>query len=180
MLDTALSDVKLLEPTIHRDSRGIFVESYNSRNFSGVVGQDLNFVQDNFSSSVEGTLRGLHYQAYPHAQGKLVQVLRGTVFDVVVDIRPSSPQFGQWLGLHLSCEEMCALWIPEGYAHGFLVTSASADVFYKVTDYWSPAYERSLAWNCPTLAIDWPIAVAPILSDKDRIAPFFDEMKASK
>jgi dTDP-4-dehydrorhamnose 3,5-epimerase len=164
---TGLPGVLLIEPAIARDDRGLFYESYNRRDFHAATGIDVEFVQDNHSSSVAGVLRGLHYQ-YPRAQGKLVRVLAGEVFDVAVDLRRGSPSFGRWEGIVLSAAGRRMLWIPPGYAHGFLVLSDTAEVAYKVTDYWSRADERCLAWNDPALAIDWPLRGAPILSAKDR------------
>jgi dTDP-4-dehydrorhamnose 3,5-epimerase len=164
---TGLPGVLLIEPAIARDDRGLFYESYNRRDFHAATGIDVEFVQDNHSSSVAGVLRGLHYQ-YPRAQGKLVRVLAGEVFDVAVDLRRGSPSFGRWEGIVLSATGRRMLWIPPGYAHGFLVLSDTAEVAYKVTDYWSRADERCLAWNDPALAIDWPLRGAPILSAKDR------------
>src|SRR4051812_45936090 len=163
-----LHDVLLLEPRIFGDERGFFFESFNQRRFEEIIGRGLNFVQDNQSRSAKNVLRGLHYQIR-QPQGKLVRVLAGQVFDVAVDIRRSSPAFGQWAGAVLSAENKHQLWIPEGYAHGFLVLSDYAEVLYKTTDYWAREHERCIAWNDPTIAIDWPIRGGdPILSDKDR------------
>jgi len=163
---TAIPDVLLLEPKVFGDSRGFFFESFNARDFAQVTGLDVSFVQDNHSKSAQGVLRGLHYQIQ-HAQGKLVRVIQGSVFDVVVDIRRSSPTFGKWIGEVLSADNRRQLWIPPGFAHGFVVLSESAEFVYKTTDYWYPEHERSLLWNDPRLAIDWQIDYAPQLAAKD-------------
>lgn len=169
---TAIPEVVLIEPTVHGDDRGFFFEAWNKRLFAETAGVDVDFVQDNHSSSVQHVLRGLHYQLEPHAQGKLVRVARGKVFDVAVDLRHSSPTFGKWVGEELSAENRHQLWIPPGFAHGFLAMSPVAELLYKTTDYYDPALDRSLAWNDERLAIDWPLGGAePILSDKDRSAP---------
>ncbi len=172
---TALSEVLLVEPTVHGDSRGFFLESYNERRFNEAVGRDVRFVQDNHSRSSKGVLRGLHYQLPPHAQAKLVRVMAGAIFDVAVDVRRSSPTFGQWVGVHLSAENHRQLWIPEGFAHGFLSMSESADILYKASTYYSPADEGVIAWNDPDLAIEWPLGGAPIVSAKDAAAPRLSE-----
>ena len=172
VVPTELPDVLLLEPKIHGDDRGHFFESYNRRGLAKSAGIDVEFVQENQSRSGRNVLRGLHYQIR-QPQGKLVRVLHGSIFDVAVDMRASSPTFGRWVGLHLSGENQRIAWIPPGFAHGFLVLSDSADFLYKVTDYWAPEYERSLRWNDPDLAIDWPSSGTPILSDKDQAAPLF-------
>jgi dTDP-4-dehydrorhamnose 3,5-epimerase len=153
---TPLSGLIVLEPTAFQDERGWFAESYNQRVFDQLVGQPTPFVQDNHSLSNLGVLRGLHFQA-EQAQGKLVRVVQGEVFDVAVDIRPNSPSFGQWVGVYLSAENRRQLWIPAGLAHGFLTLSETAEFLYKTTDYYSPAHERCLAWNDPDLAIEWPL-----------------------
>lgn len=169
---TEIPGVLILEPRVFGDERGFFLESFNQRAFNQATGMDVQFVQDNHSRSAKGVLRGLHYQVAPHAQGKLVRVVRGSVFDVAVDIRPGSATFGKWVGVELSEENHRQVWIPPGLAHGFLVTSASADFIYKTTDYYEPAAERCIAWNDPTLAIDWPLqGMAPALSSKDSLAP---------
>ena len=166
-IETAIPGLLILEPKVFGDARGFFMESYNAKAFQDATGLDVNFVQDNHSRSGKGVLRGLHYQV-EQAQGKLVRVTRGSVFDVVVDLRKSSPTFGQWAGVELSEENNRQLWIPPGFAHGFLVTSDSADFLYKTTDYYAPQFERSLAWNDPTVGVEWPLAgVAPLLSAKD-------------
>ena len=167
VIETAIPDLLILEPKVFGDARGFFMESYNAKAFQDATGLDVNFVQDNHSRSGKGVLRGLHYQI-EQAQGKLVRVTRGIVFDAVVDLRKSSPTFGQWAGVELSEENSRQLWIPPGFAHGFLVTSDSADFLYKTTDYYAPQFERSLAWNDPTVGVDWPLAgAAPLLSAKD-------------
>jgi dTDP-4-dehydrorhamnose 3,5-epimerase len=171
VVKTAIPDVMILEPTVHSDPRGLFFESYNKRALKQLAGVDREFVQDNHSRSVRGVLRGLHYQI-EHPQGKLVRVLSGTVYDVAVDIRRSSPTFGRWVAVELSAENRRIVWIPEGFAHGFLVLSEVADFAYKVTDYYSPAGERTIIWNDPTLAIDWPeMDGRPVVSAKDLAAP---------
>ena len=167
VIETAIPDLLILEPKVFGDARGFFMESYNAKAFQDATGLDVNFVQDNHSRSGKGVLRGLHYQI-EQAQGKLVRVTRGSVFDVAVDLRKSSPTFGQWAGVELSEENSRQLWIPPGFAHGFLVTSDSADFLYKTTDYYAPQFERSLAWNDPTVGVEWPLAgTAPLLSAKD-------------
>lgn len=168
---TQLEGVLILEPKVFGDERGFFMESFNQRVFDEAVGQHVEFVQDNHSRSTKGVLRGLHYQLQ-QPQGKLVRVTRGAVFDVAVDIRKSSPTFGQWVGVELNESNHRQLWIPAGFAHGFVVTSESADFLYKTTEYYSPQFERSLLWSDPALAIDWPIEfLTPVLSAKDQAAP---------
>lgn len=165
----AIPEVLLIEPKVFGDARGFFYESFNQKAFNEATGLDLPFVQDNHSRSAKGVLRGLHYQLPPHAQGKLVRVVRGAVFDVAVDIRPGAPTFGQWVGMELSEENHRQFWVPPGFAHGFVVLSESADFLYKTTDYYAPSHERCIAWNDPTLAIRWPdIGMAPLLSAKDQ------------
>jgi dTDP-4-dehydrorhamnose 3,5-epimerase len=163
---TALPEVKILEPKVFGDERGYFFESFNERDFAEATGVNTNFVQDNHSRSAHAVLRGLHYQVQ-NAQGKLVRVIAGEVFDVAVDIRRNSPNFGKWVGVHLSGENKRQLWIPAGFAHGFVVLSDSAEFLYKTTDYWYPEHERSIRWNDPDIGIHWPISVAPRLSAKD-------------
>ena len=164
---TALPDVLILDPRVYGDTRGFFFESYNQDLFKRATGVDAHFVQDNHSRSVKGVLRGLHYQI-EQPQGKLVRVVRGAVFDVAVDIRKASDTFGQWVGVELSEENQRQMWVPPGFAHGFLTLSDSADFLYKTTDYYAPAHERCIAWNDPALAIDWPLAGAiPQVSAKD-------------
>lgn len=168
-----IADVLLIEPKVFGDARGFFYESFNQRAFAQATGLDVQFVQDNHSKSAKGVLRGLHYQVQ-HAQGKLVRVVAGEVFDVAVDIRPGSPTYGRWVGEILSAQNCRQLWIPAGLAHGFLVLSDSAEFLYKTTDYYAPEYERSLAWNDPTLAITWPdLGEPPKLSVKDAAGAAF-------
>ena len=165
---TAIPDVLILEPRVFGDARGFFMESFNQKMFDAASGQTWRFVQDNHSRSSKGVLRGLHYQVPPHAQGKLVRVTQGAVFDVAVDIRPQSPTFGRWVGVELNGESSRQLWIPPGLAHGFLVLSESADFLYKTTDYYAPESERTLRWDDAELAIDWPdVGMAPTLAAKD-------------
>lgn len=166
---TPIDGVLVLEPKVFGDARGFFFESFNARDFAQATGLNETFVQDNHSKSAKGVLRGLHYQTQ-HAQGKLVRVTQGAVFDVAVDIRKGSSTFGQWFGLELSAENKKQLWIPAGLAHGFLVTSESAEFLYKTTDYYHPEFERSLLWNDPAMGIDWPLHLLdapPLLAAKD-------------
>lgn len=178
VLQTKIPDVIVLEPAVFGDDRGFFLESYNQRVLSD-LGIGRTFVQDNHSRSCRGVLRGLHYQL-KQPQGKLIRVVAGSIWDVAVDIRRSSPTFGQWTGQELTAENKRILWIPEGFAHGFVVLSESADVLYKASDFYAPAHERSLLWNDPALNIAWPSDIDPILSAKDkaglllRDAPVFD------
>lgn len=167
VIASELPEVLILEPRVFGDDRGFFYESFNARAFSEATGLNRAFVQDNHSRSQRGVLRGLHYQLQ-QAQGKLVRVTAGEVYDVAVDIRRSSPTFGQWTGVHLSAENRRQLWLPEGFAHGFLVLSEVAEVLYKTTDYYAPAHERCIRWDDPSLAIDWPLDSAPQLSAKDQ------------
>jgi dTDP-4-dehydrorhamnose 3,5-epimerase len=171
---TAIPDVLVLEPKVFGDARGFFFESFNARDFAQATGVDLQFVQDNHSKSAKGVLRGLHYQIQ-HPQGKLVRVVQGSVFDAVVDLRRSSPTFGKWVGTVLSAENHRQLWVPPGFAHGFVVLSETAEFLYKTTDYWYPEYERSLLWNDPAVGIDWPIDSAPQLAAKDQAAKLLAE-----
>ena len=164
---TALPDVLLIEPKVFGDARGFFFESYNRRAFAEAAGLDVDFVQDNHSRSAQGVLRGLHYQIQ-QPQGKLVRVVAGAVFDVAVDIRKTSPTFGQWVGIELSAENKKMVWVPPGFAHGFLVLSEVAEFLYKTTDYYAPSHERTIAWNDPDIGIAWPLAGAPLLSAKDQ------------
>lgn len=168
---TALNDVLVLTPRVFGDERGYFFESFNQRLFNDKVGP-VTFVQDNQSRSAKGVLRGLHYQIQ-QPQGKLVRVLQGEIFDVAVDLRQSSATFGQWTGVVLSAANQQQLWVPQGFAHGFIVLSQSADVLYKTTNYYAPEHERSISWNDPDLAIDWPDAGQLILSEKDKLATAF-------
>jgi dTDP-4-dehydrorhamnose 3,5-epimerase len=163
---TAIPDVLVLEPTVFGDARGFFFESFNARDFHEMTGLDVTFVQDNHSRSAQGVLRGMHYQI-EHPQGKLVRVVQGEVFDVVVDLRRSSPTFGRWVGQVLSAENRKQIWIPPGFAHGFVVLSDGAEFLYKTTDYWHPVHERCLLWNDPEVGIMWPIAHEPQLAAKD-------------
>src|SRR5512143_1390821 len=162
---TASPDVRLIEPVVRSDDRGFFLETWNARAFAA-AGIDATFVQDNHSRSRQGVLRGLHYQI-EHAQGKLVRCVVGAVFDVAVDLRRSSPTFGRAVGVTLSADNRAMLWVPPGFAHGFVVLSESADFLYKTTDYWYPEHERTLLWNDPALGIEWPLAAPPLLNAKD-------------
>lgn len=174
---TAIDGVLVLEPRAFGDARGFFMESYNQRQFESAVGGPVEFVQDNHSRSAHGVLRGLHFQRAPHAQGKLVRVVVGAVFDVAVDIRPGSPTYGQWVAAELSAENHRQMWIPPGMAHGFLVLSESADFLYKTTDYYAPQSEGALRWDDPDIGITWPDAgVPPLLSPKDAVAPSLREL----
>jgi len=173
---TDIADVLVFEPKVFGDERGFFLESFSQKLFDEAVGRHVDFVQDNHSRSGHGVLRGLHFQRPPHAQGKLVRVTRGRVFDVAVDIRRDSPTYGRWVGAELSGENHRQLWVPPGLAHGFLVLSESADFLYKTTDYYAPQAEGSVRWNDPAIAIAWPeIGSAPILSPKDAAAPLLSE-----
>ncbi|AWT12104.1 dTDP-4-dehydrorhamnose 3,5-epimerase [Stutzerimonas frequens] len=167
VVETSIPDVLIIEPKVFGDERGFFYESFNAAAFEAATGLKHQFVQDNHSKSQRGVLRGLHYQIQ-QPQGKLVRVVAGEVFDVAVDLRKSSPSFGRWFGTHLSAQNQRQLWIPEGFAHGFVVLSESAEFLYKTTDYYAPEHERSLLWNDPALGIQWPIDEAPQLSAKDQ------------
>lgn len=172
VIKTAIPDVLIFEPKVFGDERGFFFESFNHKLFEEAVGYPVAFVQDNHSKSSKGVLRGLHYQLPPHAQGKLVRCVAGEVFDVAVDIRKSSPTFGQWVGVNLSGENKRQLWIPEGFAHGFLTLTETAEFLYKTTNYYSPQYDRGITWNDKTINIKWPLAKnigVPILSMKDTL-----------
>jgi dTDP-4-dehydrorhamnose 3,5-epimerase len=171
----AIPDVVLLEPRVFSDARGHFYESFNARTFAEATGASAAFVQDNQSRSGRMVLRGLHYQIAPYAQGKLVRAVAGAVFDVAVDIRRSSPTYGQWVGAELSAENRRQLWIPAGFAHGFLALTDGAELHYKATDFYAPAYERCIAWNDPMLGITWPIEGAPVVSAKDAVGLAFSE-----
>lgn len=173
---TAVPDVLLLEPQVFTDARGFFSESYNARDFAAATGVEAAFVQDNHSLSERGVLRGLHYQIQ-HPQGKLISVIEGSVFDVAVDLRRSSPSFGRWTGTVLSSENRRQMWIPPGFAHGFVVLGERAQCLYKTTDYWYPAFERTLQWNDPAVGIDWPIDFAPRLAPKDAQAQSWSELE---
>ncbi|MCM2131840.1 dTDP-4-dehydrorhamnose 3,5-epimerase [Larsenimonas rhizosphaerae] len=174
-----IPDVILFEPRVFGDERGFFFESFNQKQFDEAVGRHIEFVQDNHSRSSQGVLRGLHYQLAPYAQGKLVRVVEGEVFDVAVDLRESSPTFGQWVGAHLSAENKHQLWVPEGFAHGFVVLSESADFLYKTTDFYAPKHERSIRWDDETLAIDWPLSGDVSVSEKDAASPYFADVIAA-
>lgn len=167
VVETSIPDVLIIEPKVFGDERGFFYESFNAAAFEAATRLKRQFVQDNHSKSQRGVLRGLHYQIQ-QPQGKLVRVVAGEVFDVAVDLRKSSPSFGRWFGTHLSAQNQRQLWIPEGFAHGFVVLSESAEFLYKTTDYYAPKHERSLLWNDPALGIQWPIDEAPQLSAKDQ------------
>jgi len=168
-IPTAIPEIVVFEPKVFGDARGFFFESFNARDFRQLTGLDVDFVQDNHSKSARGVLRGLHYQIQ-HAQGKLVRVVQGEVFDVAVDLRRSSPTFGRWVGQTLSADNHRQMWIPPGFAHGFVVLSETAEFLYKTTDYWFPEHERSLLWNDPEIGIAWPIDFAPQLAAKDAAA----------
>jgi dTDP-4-dehydrorhamnose 3,5-epimerase len=177
VMQTPLEGVLVLEPKVFGDARGFFFESFNARDFAQATGVNDVFVQDNHSKSSKGVLRGLHYQVQ-HAQGKLVRVSQGAVFDVALDIRKDSATFGKWFGIELSAENKKQLWIPAGLAHGFLVTSDSAEFLYKTTDYYHPEFERSVLWSDPSIGIEWPLHLLdapPVLANKDAIAPNFKE-----
>ena len=171
---TALPEVLLLEPKVFGDARGFFMESYNRRAFDGAVGHPVEFVQDNHSRSTRGVLRGMHCQRPPHAQGKLVRVVQGAVFDVALDVRLGSPRLGQWVGVELTADNHRQLWIPPGFAHGFLTLSETADFLYKTTEYYAPGAELAVRWDDPDVGIRWPdLGCAPRLSDKDATAPLW-------
>ena len=176
VIPTSLPDVLIFEPRVFGDARGFFFESFNHKVFTDAVGIDYDFVQDNHSRSARGVLRGLHYQLV-QPQGKLVRVAAGEVFDVAVDVRRGSPNFGKWAGALLSGDNKRQLWVPPGFAHGFVVLSESADFLYKTTDFYAPAHERAIVWNDPDLAIDWqlPVGLTPSLSGKDAAAPRFKD-----
>ena len=174
---TAIPDVLILEPRVFGDARGFFYESFNAKDFAESTGLDVSFVQDNHSKSAKGVLRGLHYQIQ-HAQGKLVRVVQGEVFDVAVDLRRTSPTFGMWVGVHLSADNHRQLWVPPGFAHGFVVLSDSAEFLYKTTDYWYPEHERSLLWNDPAIGIDWPLDGPPLLAAKDAAGKLLAEAES--
>ncbi|MDQ3026481.1 MAG: dTDP-4-dehydrorhamnose 3,5-epimerase [Pseudomonadota bacterium] len=165
-IPTAIPEVLVIEPKVFGDARGFFFESWNQRAFDTIVGRPIEFVQDNHSASARGVLRGLHYQVQ-HAQGKLVRVVAGEVFDVAVDLRRASPTFGRWVGERLSADNRRMMWVPEGFAHGFLVLSESAEFLYKTTDYYAPEHERTLLWNDAAVGVDWPLEAAPLLKPKD-------------
>jgi dTDP-4-dehydrorhamnose 3,5-epimerase len=177
IVPTDIPDLLILEPRVFGDARGFFMESWNQQAFDAAVGRPTAFVQDNHSRSARGVLRGLHYQLPPHAQGKLVRVTQGRVFDVAVDLRRTSPTLGRWVGVELSGENRRQFWIPPGFAHGFVVLSESADFLYKTTAYYQPSAERALRWNDPTVGVEWPLgAVEPQLSAKDQQAHAWHEL----
>ncbi len=176
IIDTKIPELKIIEPAVFGDARGFFFESFNQTKFESAVGYAVNFVQDNHSRSARGVLRGLHYQLPPHPQGKLVRCVLGEVFDVAVDIRKSSPTFGQWVGVHLSAENKRQFWIPAGFAHGFLTLSEHAEFLYKTTDYWAKDCEQAIIWNDPQVGIEWPAFDGqPLLSEKDQQASKLSE-----
>ncbi|WP_026735250.1 dTDP-4-dehydrorhamnose 3,5-epimerase [Fischerella sp. PCC 9605] len=174
IISTEIPEVLIIEPQVFQDDRGFFFESYNYQKFTDITGNLINFVQDNHSCSKQNVLRGLHYQIQ-QPQGKLVRVVIGSIFDVAVDIRKSSLTFGKWMGCELSAENKRQIWIPPGFAHGFVVLSEFAEVLYKTTDYYAPQYERCILWNDPDLSIDWHLSGQPILSAKDQAGKFFNE-----
>lgn len=176
---TSIPEVLIIEPRVFGDGRGFFFESFNQQGFDEAVGSNIVFVQDNHSKSSKNVLRGLHYQLPPKAQGKLVRVVQGEVFDVAVDIRKESATFGRWVGEILSADNKKQMWIPPGFAHGFLTLSDTAEFLYKTTDYYFPALERCIRWNDPTLAVDWPCG-APLLSAKDQEGAAFNQLAARK
>ena len=176
VIKTEIPDVLIFEPKVFGDERGFFFESFNQKVFEEAVGRKVEFVQDNHSKSSKGVLRGLHYQLEPYAQGKLVRCVVGEVFDVAVDIRKSSPTFGKWVGVNLSAENKRQLWIPEGFAHGFVVLSETAEFLYKTTNYYHPEAEGSLLWNDDDININWPSSFDIILSKKDENAPRFNRI----
>ncbi|MDB2182892.1 dTDP-4-dehydrorhamnose 3,5-epimerase [Citrobacter farmeri] len=177
IIKTDIPDLLIIKPKVFGDERGYFYESFNQKVFEEEIGRKVNFVQDNHSKSTKGVLRGLHYQLEPYAQGKLVRCVAGEVFDVAVDIRKTSPTFGHWVGVNLSAENKCQLWIPEGFAHGFQVLSESAEFVYKTTNYYSPSSERGIFWNDPELKINWKETEVMILSEKDKILPLFSSIR---
>lgn len=177
VIDTSLPEVKIIEPRVFGDERGFFYESFNARDFAAAVGLSINFVQDNHSRSARNVLRGLHYQI-EHPQGKLVRVTSGEVFDVAVDLRRSSPNFGRWAGVTLSAENKRQLWVPAGFAHGFFVQSEHAEFLYKTTDYWYPEHERVLLWSDPEVGIQWPFTGQPVLAAKDAAGKSLQDAEA--
>lgn len=181
VIPTELSEVLILEPAVYGDTRGFFMESWSQRVFDDATlaasGRTYTFVQDNHSRSAKGVLRGLHFQRPPHAQGKLVRAAAGTVFDVAVDIRRSSASFGRWVGVELSADNHRQLWIPPGFAHGFVVLSDSADFLYKTADYYAPECDGAVRWDDPAIGIVWPLDVAPLLSGKDQAAPLLAQAR---
>ncbi|AIR06909.1 dTDP-4-dehydrorhamnose 3,5-epimerase [Cedecea neteri] len=180
VIKTAIPEVLIFEPKVFGDERGFFFESFSQRIFEEAVGRPVAFVQDNHSKSRQGVLRGLHFQRGEHAQGKLVRCTAGEVFDVAVDIRQGSATFGQWVGVHLSAENKRQLWIPEGFAHGFVTLSDTAEFLYKATQYYAPSSEGSILWNDESIGIDWPISQPPELSAKDAVAPLLHQVSFSE
>jgi dTDP-4-dehydrorhamnose 3,5-epimerase len=176
VIPTEIPDVLIIEPQVYGDDRGFFLESFNQKDFREKTGVNTTFVQDNHSMSLKNVLRGLHYQI-PNPQGKLVRVVSGSVFDVAVDARKSSPTFGQWVGCVLSAENKRIFWVPEGFAHGFLVLSDRAEFLYKTTNYYYPKYEKTISWNDADLGIDWPLETPPILSPKDQAGQPFKSVE---
>lgn len=173
---TPLSDLLVFTPVVHKDARGVFFESFNDAKFRAATGRIINFVQDNQSLSYRGALRGLHYQIGDYAQAKFVRVVKGTIYDVCVDLRHSSPTFGKWFGIEMSAENKKQLWIPEGFAHGFITLSEESDVLYKVASPFAPDHQACLKWDDPTVNIEWPLSGDPILSDKDRVGLAFKDL----
>ena len=172
---TKIPDVKIIEPDVYGDERGFFFASFNQKDFEESTGLKKAFIQDNHSKSTKGVLRGLHYQMAPKSQGKLVRVVQGEVFDVAVDIRKSSPTYGEWVSVLLTAENKKQLWIPEGFAHGFLTLSETSEFLYKITNDYAPEYERTILWDDKKIGIDWPLDVKPCLSDKDKAGVSFDD-----
>ncbi|EBP0011221.1 dTDP-4-dehydrorhamnose 3,5-epimerase [Salmonella enterica] len=172
VIKTEIPDVLIFEPKVFSDERGFFMEIFNQKVFEEAVGRKIEFVQDNHSKSTKGVLRGLHYQVEPYAQGKLVRCIAGEVFDVAVDIRKDSETFGKWVGVNISSENKRQLWIPEGFAHGFLVLSEEAEFVYKTSNFYNPESDRGVAWNDPDIGINWPLINNPLLSNKDSKQPF--------
>lgn len=177
VIETAIPEVKIIEPKVFGDERGFFMESWNANDFETQVQAGVKFVQDNHSRSKKGVVRGLHFQLAPHAQAKLVRCVSGAIFDVAVDIRKSSPTFGQWVGVELSAGNKKQLWIPEGFAHGFVAISDFAEVFYKTNDFWAKDCEGSVRWDDPAIGIEWPLDEAPCLSEKDAVAPLLKDAR---
>ncbi|ORM77334.1 MULTISPECIES: dTDP-4-dehydrorhamnose 3,5-epimerase [Pantoea] len=177
IIETDIPGLLILEPKVYGDERGFFLESYNSKDFNEAVGEDIVFLQDNHSKSKKGVLRGLHFQKKPAAQGKLVRCINGEVYDVVVDLRLKSPTFKQWFGVYLSSTNMKQLWIPEGFAHGFIVKSETAEFVYKTTNYYSPENDRCLKWNDECIGIEWPLGAEFFLSEKDKNGLSFEELE---
>jgi dTDP-4-dehydrorhamnose 3,5-epimerase len=175
VVPSSLTGVLVLEPTVFEDERGFFYESWNARTFSALTGVEVAFVQDNHSQSAKGVLRGLHYQVPPHPQGKLVRVGAGRVYDVAVDIRRSSPGFGTWFGVELSAANRLQLWVPEGFAHGFVALEDGTELLYKTTGYYSRDCDRSIRWDDPDIGITWPLDTEPLVSEKDRTAPHLQD-----